>query len=305
MQIFKHLTANDVHIKPFPFQRELSMQAYLIENESILNLDTDTFSEAEILGCELSVINGGLNGDNNGRIDILASYSQEYLAIIELKLGQLNNDHLHQLEGYLQQKEKLYPNIQDKFVDQPKWIGVLVGSSITPELATTLRKGYTHNGIPIAALTIQRFRGDDGVVYVTTDTYRPENVKIGNRDLSKYTFEGKQYGKGQLVLAVIKWYVEKHPTINFAGLTQKFPVNLQGSYGVFTTSEKANEEYARNSRKRHFIEPDQLIQLSDAVIAVCKEWGLKSNNINRFIDKFNELAIADQLNTSIQRPVQP
>lgn len=87
MRIYRHLTANDVRLEPFPFRRELSMEAYLIENESVLALDKDTFSAVEVVEAELSLKDGRKTKDSDGRIDILATYSQEYIAIIELKLG--------------------------------------------------------------------------------------------------------------------------------------------------------------------------------------------------------------------------
>ena len=40
MKILKHMTANEEKLKPFPFRRELSMESYLVENESILSLDS-------------------------------------------------------------------------------------------------------------------------------------------------------------------------------------------------------------------------------------------------------------------------
>ena len=45
MRLYRHFTANEEKIEEFPFKRELSMEAYLIENESVLALDDDTFSE--------------------------------------------------------------------------------------------------------------------------------------------------------------------------------------------------------------------------------------------------------------------
>jgi hypothetical protein len=83
MQIFTHLTANDVQLRPFPFKRELSMEAYLIENEGVLALDRDTFSDVEIIEDELTLKQGGGNQIRDGRIDILATYSQEYIAIFD------------------------------------------------------------------------------------------------------------------------------------------------------------------------------------------------------------------------------
>jgi hypothetical protein len=55
MQIFRHFTANDVQLEPFPFKRELSMEAYIIENERVLGLDSDTFSNVEIIETELTL----------------------------------------------------------------------------------------------------------------------------------------------------------------------------------------------------------------------------------------------------------
>lgn len=48
MRIDSHLTANDVHLELFPFKRELLMEAYLIDNESVLALDDDVFTNVKI-----------------------------------------------------------------------------------------------------------------------------------------------------------------------------------------------------------------------------------------------------------------
>ena len=143
MRIYRHLTANDVRLEPFPFRRELSMEAYLIENESVLGLDEDVFSAVEIVEAELSLKDGRKSKDSDGRVDILATYSQEYIAIVELKLGQLEELHLHQMEDYLRERRQIalkYPNILSaELAPNPKWIGVLVGTTISSALAEKLR----------------------------------------------------------------------------------------------------------------------------------------------------------------------
>jgi len=58
MQIFTHLTANDVQLRPFPFNRELFMEAYMIENEGVLALDRDTFLDMKIIENELTLKQG-------------------------------------------------------------------------------------------------------------------------------------------------------------------------------------------------------------------------------------------------------
>jgi hypothetical protein len=284
MQIFRHLTINDVQLEEFPFKRELSMEAYLIENEGVLSLDADTFNNVDIVEAELTLKQGRKSKDTDGRIDILATYSQEYIAVIELKIGQLEEIHLKQLEDYLAEKNQIleqYPDILSQEVTPvPKWIGVLVGNSIDPNLATKIRDGYfSPDGTQISALTIQRFRGSDGHVFVTTDTYF-NNVNTA-RDTSKYLFEGKSLGKGRLVLAVLKRHCEKKPNITFSELKQAFPRICQGPSGVFSTFEEANEILTSSGRKRHFLNTDELIQIEGSTIVVSSQWGI--GNIEKFI----------------------
>ncbi len=290
MQIFRHLTINDIQLEEFPFKRELSMEAYLIENEGVLSLDADTFNNVEIVEAELTLKQGRNSKDTDGRIDILATYSQEYIAIIELKLGQLEEVHLQQIEDYLLSKNQIleqYPDIlNQEIAPVPKWVGVLVGSSIDPNLATKLRNGYTSpDGTQIFALTIQRFRGSDGHVFVTTDTYFNNISTI--RDTSKYIFHGESLCKGRLVLAVIKNHCENNPNITYSQLEQTFPKSCQGSSGVFTTFENANDVLTSSGRKRHFLDTEELIKIKGATIAVSSQWGIK--NIDKFIRFANKI----------------
>ena len=260
------------------------MEAYLVENERILCLDADLFSDVEIVETELTLKQGRKSNETDGRIDILATYSQEYIAVVELKLGQLEDIHLKQLEDYLEQRGQIlakYPNIlNQESTPTPKWIGVLVGSSIDAQLAQSLVNGYAStSGIQIAALTLQRFRSGDGNIYVSTETYF-NNIGL-TKDSTKYVFDGVTLGKGRLVLAVIKKFVQTHPNTTFAELEHAFPGNLQGK-NVFSTADRANEIYTSTGRKRHFVDPEDLIQLTDGVIAVSSQWGI--SNINRFIE---------------------
>jgi hypothetical protein len=176
VRLLRHFTANEEQLASFPFKRELSMESYLVENEGILALDDDSYSDVSIIQEELTLKQGRLSKDTDGRIDILATYSSEYIGVIELKLGELNEIHLNQLEDYLEVKHQIieqYPDILDKNVSPvPKWVGVLVGTSIHPELAIKINNGYaTKCGVPIAALAVQRFKGSNGSVYVTTDVF--------------------------------------------------------------------------------------------------------------------------------------
>ena len=292
MKLLKHLSANDIKLTELPFRMELSMEAYLIENPSVLILDNDNFSEIEIVQAELPIKNGRGSKKSDGRIDILAAYNQKTLAIIELKLGQLNNSHLDQLEDYMKckeelitQNEKLLPEkSQDENFD---WIGILVGNSIEENLKQKVLTGYKiENKIPLAALTITRYRSADNFVYVLTNTYFNED---SSRNTNKYLFNGQVYSKSRLVLAVLKKYVEDNPRLTFSNLKNVFPDKLQGNkWGVFTSLTEANQVYDSTGYKRHFIKPEEIITLADqSEIAVCSNWGI--NNINDFLKKVNNL----------------
>ena len=292
MFLHKHFSANNVTIEKFPFMREIAMEAYLIENESILSLETEGFSDVSIVQSEVTLVDGRSAISTDGRIDILAKYGQEYIAIVELKKGMLTELHLSQLEDYLKQRSQIltkFPGIWDNSIGSaPNWLGIMVGETIDPDLMLKIRKGYYFdNDIPIAALTINRYRGDDGNVYVVADTYFIKQVK--NKDYTKYSFNGEIFGKNRLVLAVIKNYVQNH-SITFSQLEAIFPQSLQGKE-TFTEETKARTIYQTTGYKRHFLQPDELITLSDSTITVSTQWGL--GNINRFVDYCNSKLTTD------------
>ena len=278
MYIHKHVSVNNISTESFPFQRESIMEAYLIENPDVLFLGIAGFDNVKIW--DFQYILPGKSNTRESRIDIIARYGDEYLSIVELKTGRLNKEHLKQLEGYLAKKDQIR-NQQNRWDEniskEPQWLGVLVGSSIDPDLMSKITKGYSYEDkIPIAALTINRFRGDDGNVYIITDTYFAE-PKVG-RDYSKYEFNGYVHRKNGLVLAVIKDYVAKHPEVTYSQLKEIFPQDLQGRE-VFTTEEEAKAKTDR----RNFLKPEELIALKDGkVVAVSTQWGI--GNIGRFIE---------------------
>lgn len=105
------------------------------------------------------------------------------------------------------------------------------------------------------------------------------------RDFTKYQFNGQTYGKGQLVLAVVKAYVQKHlPTTN--QLREAFPNKLQGSFGVFYTEQEytARKQESSEQTERFFKNTEDLLTTADGEkIFVCKEWGL--DNTTQFIEQ--------------------
>ena len=117
----------------------------------------------------------------------------------------------------------------------------------------------------------------------------PESVskRSVKRHTKKYVFNGVTYGKGRLVLALVQRYMTDHPDTSFVELSSVFPKDLQGSSGVFVKQKIASEIFERTGHKRHFIKPDELIQVEKDKIAVSTEWSVE--NIDRVIEKAETL----------------
>ncbi len=289
MEIFRQITANNIELKEYPFLKELAMEAYLLENEEVLKLDNENFSDVTVLDAEIALKAGRKTSNRDGRIDILAQYGIDYLSIIELKINEINELTLQQLEDYLSERNQIlekHPTYWENQEQEPKWVGVLVGTSISPELQRKLQDGYqTADGISIAGLVIRRFRSVANEIYVITDTFFKYNYS--NRDFSKFRFKNNDYNKARLVNAVIKEYVQNNPTTTFAELKKVFPDHIQGSNGVFDTSENAQEIYDRTGHKRNYLRPEELIKLADSTIAKSTQWGV--GNIEKFIKNTEKL----------------
>jgi hypothetical protein len=284
------MTANSIHLVPADFQRELSMEAYLVENEKVLGLDNELFEGPEVLCEELPLIGGRAKKITDGRIDLLVSYSDaEILGLIELKKGEISKENIEQLSDYLKKRNDILQSdlLRERFeqIKDYKWLGILAGTSISLEFALEIQKGLDIEvdgvKIPIAALVVKRYRSDDGQIFVVTDSYL--NSMRTTKDLTKYIFNNKEYGKGRLVLAVVQEYVKQNPKITFIELKDKFKDNLQGYTGVFQTKEEAVEMNSKDKRVRYFTKENEIIELVDQQIAVSSQWG--KGNIDKFISE--------------------
>jgi len=107
----------------------------------------------------------------------------------------------------------------------------------------------------------------------------------GDRDRNGYTFNGEQYGKGPLVLAILREHVRANPKSTFDLLKKAFPDELLKGYGVFQSYEKAMD--ISKVRKRFFLNDNQLVRLNDKNIAICNQWS--SDNILPFLSHARKL----------------
>jgi hypothetical protein len=96
---------------------------------------------------EVPVVGGRQSKSTDGRIDLLALYGEDTIGVVELKLGDLAQVHLSQLEDYLARTDQLSEIAQaETGRDDPNFVGILVGNSIEPALANQIREGYGDPG---------------------------------------------------------------------------------------------------------------------------------------------------------------
>jgi hypothetical protein len=285
MQIFRHLTVNNITFKPDEFKREIHLQGFLVSNEEVLSLGEEPYIDPTVLDEEfVSVRKQSRSG--KGRIDLVVQYSENNIGIVEIKKVQLNELHLSQLKDYLSDidvtKFKVDP---DPITEKPELVGILVGPSIEPELSRKIKEGLkTSEGIPIAALIVERFASHLDSFVVTTPHFKLPS----GRDYTKYIFEGVKYGKAPLVRAVVQKHVDTDSAKDLSQLYDHFPKELQGYYGVFATYEEAKTVNDQYGYVRYYTKLDEVRRLSDNnAIAICSQWG--KGNIEGFLKRAGEL----------------
>lgn len=106
-----------------------------------------------------------------------------------------------------------------------------------------------------------------------------------NHDTSEYKFDGQEYRKGRLVLAVVKKYVLEGKAANFAELKKAFPDSLRGGSGVVQLADKIpNKDKGIGGTKRYYTNDDERVELPSGEIAmVSNQWG-GADKTQAFID---------------------
>lgn len=95
------------------------------------------------------------------------------------------------------------------------------------------------------------------------------NIDKGGRDVSKYKFNGQEYGKSRLAHAIISAYVKKaKPT--YKQLCEVFPVKLIPPYGLIKPKAEALE--VSKDRDRFFLKDLEVIELPDGPVCVSNQF---------------------------------
>lgn len=129
---------------------------------------------------------------------------------------------------------------------------------------------------------LNELKGDEDI-----DSNAVSSITSAIKDYSKYIFEGNEYGKGRLVLAVVKKYVSEHPNISYNELANIFKPELRkakNGKGVIALQNEVSDKdkgIGANSHRRYFVN-DEIPLTDGSIVLVSTEWG--SGNIDPFLD---------------------
>ena len=289
MKISRQLRFNSLKLRPFPFRMELAMEAYLAENPELIDLQDLNLPDLIYNTHELNI---DLGTGKKGRIDLIFNTNnddKDALVICELKLNDIDLKAYDQLLGYLSYQKNIVNALQEKDSNKTnaksihteyETYGLLIGKSIQPDV---MEKITNDDSCLISALTLNRYREEKtGQVFVSSEVFVGKKT---NKDFSKFMFNNEVYGKGPLVHAVIKHWIEKNELSVDQAISQ-FNFNRGGKYDYLMLKVDAISvaESEQEFNKRFFSEP---IKTSGGEnLYVWRGWNVAS--ISNFIKYVNE-----------------
>lgn len=112
------------------------------------------------------------------------------------------------------------------------------------------------------------------------------NYKINHtrqtKDSQQYLFNGMPYGKGRLVLEVVRKYAADNPSTTADELEIIFDGSIQGSIGIVRKLSEL-QKFSSDPQRRFFLNQADIIQTATDECAVCNQWSVY--NIDKFIDR--------------------
>lgn len=283
----QNLSVNTFETEYISFPSELYMEGIIIQNSKLIAFDVN--DAPEILCSQLSF---NEKEKNSKRIDLVIK-NDDKIGIVELKKGNIDLSALSQISNYLSHSQTINKKLIDKeIIDKnsikpENYFGLIVGTGIDEE---TLKSILNRAGeLPkIYVIIIQRHKIENAQLFLTSNILiKPKsntqnNVKL---DFTKYSFMGKNYGKGRLVLAVMEDFIAKdNNKTTIKQLNNSFPKDIQGSYQMVIDSEDV--ENSDKLKKRYFA--SNPIRLPDNTeVLITNQWGI--GNIDAFIKEARKL----------------
>lgn len=113
------------------------------------------------------------------------------------------------------------------------------------------------------------------------------------RDNTKYSIDGGRnfFGKGRIVREIVACFIKQYPDLTFKQLSQIFPDNLQGSYGVLRTMSDiaSSSQNKKDLKSRYTMSSDEyILNSSDGIrFVVSNQWGIY--NFVNFLDHIKKM----------------
>jgi hypothetical protein len=226
--------------------------------------------------------------DNANGIEFATIFSKEHFVNVETVRNYIKAKvyEIQQKSAYIDVKNQLFSNdFHKSLIDFMKAeIGKTLNDKMTEQLVNEINieisPKHQPNTVPIQLLPEKH-------KYHRSSNALANKVSSSNsKDYTQYQFNGKVYGKGRLVLAVVGKYVKDNPNTSYSLLDGVFPKYIQGSHCVFAKVEEAINS-GKTDKIRFFVKENEQIKLRDAVIAVSTEWG--KGNIGKLIQAANSM----------------
>ena len=106
---------------------------------------------------------------------------------------------------------------------------------------------------------------DEEMIASTVATIASTGKK--KRDMTKFSFDGKEYPKNRYIHKVVKNFSDENPGMSLDEFSAKVPRSTDFRKDLWKTLAEAKEVEERD-RKRHYSNPDEVIKLEDETICI-------------------------------------
>jgi len=301
-RLYKQIVAENVELQSFPFKSELKMEAFIIDNPTVLS--SDEYTNIDVLTNQLHLPEGRKTSD--GRIDIILDIDNEHLAIVELKKGTIELTHIEQLKEYLNEattnRERFLRILNSNYdYSAHSIIGLIVGNDINNELKPLFEKGLSHNGVNIHAVTLSRYRtADKKEIYTLSEIFAPRKSAISKvrfKDWNEFADQLTKRGFTQQIISLA--HRIHNESIKYLDLSVSSVVYAPNAYTLNTSLPKRRTVFAYIHIQK------QTIKIYLSYKNSVPEEGLIHSNSDRYPDLFYiSLSPNDDITSTIKEMIK-
>lgn len=177
-----------------------------------------------------------------------------------------------------------------------------ISDSLIPYLRDKYGKFFSEDELRemLSSLKFEIIRNDEKTdKHSDLGTHPKTSKDTSDTTSTRYSLNGSpQLSTNKLAYAIVKLYLEQHPSISYNELEQIFPPQLQGSPGTIRTIKYIQKKQYKG--RRFFDRPDEILVCGDCVtFAVSNQWS--KNNIRNIIEVAKKLGYKINQSNSVMR----